>query len=402
MRQLSFSIRLFASFTALLVLAACAPAAPTPTAAPPKPTEAPKPAAPTEAPNPAAPAAATTAPTALTTKPAAGAKPAFDEQAVAEFYRGKTIRIVVGFAPGGGYDLHSRLLSRHLGKYIPGNPTIVIDNMPGAATMTAMNHVYNNGPKDGTMIASVTGGVFVQQLFGNPSVQFDAKKVHAIGAPTGTTTVLVVNAETGVKKFEDLLDSSRKQIVLGGEAPGINLHDAAILLRDVVKANVKVVGGYQGSALIRKALEQGEVDGYFSSWEGIKTFHADDVKSGKLLALSQWTDEPAKDQPDVPAIGSFLKSDEERQLIRYGLILPDRITRPYVLAPEVPEDRVRALRAAFEKTMVDQAYLDDATQTKLEIAPIDGDRFNQYVGDLFAMPEGTRSKLQQILAAGGH
>jgi tripartite-type tricarboxylate transporter receptor subunit TctC len=320
-----------------------------------------------------------------------------NEQAVANFYGGKTIHIVVGFAAGGGYDTYARLISRHLGKFVPGNPAVIVDNMPGAGSLLALNHVNNTGPKDGTEVGSVSGGLFLQALFGNQSVRFDATTMQYLGVPNATFNVLLVHKRAGITKFDEILGPNGKQLVLGGEAPGISTHDGAVLLREVLGANIKLVAGYQGTAPIRQALEGGEIDGFVNSMDSLKLTMLEQIKSGEILALAQWRDEPTPELLNPPSVYSFATMDEQRQLLRYGLAIPQIVGRPYVLAPEVPQDRVRALQAAFTQTLSDREFLAEAEKAQLDIDVLDGAETRRLVTDLFGMPPNIKTRLQQLI-----
>ena len=198
-------------------------------------------------------------------RPAAGrsaaaptaAEAAPSDEGVASFYRGKTVRIVVGFPPGGGYDTYARAIARHLGQYVPGNPTVIVDNMPGAGSLVAANNVYNAAPKDGTVIVLFSGAAVGQQLFGAPEIRFDATRFDYLGVPVGDTAVVHLHQRAGVTSFEQLVGPNAKEIVLGGSAAGSLNVDAATLLRDVLGANIKLVTGYPGSAPIRAGHRSG-------------------------------------------------------------------------------------------------------------------------------------------------
>ncbi|MBI4492510.1 MAG: hypothetical protein HY690_06925 [Chloroflexi bacterium] len=408
MRQLSLSAGLSALVLALLVLAACAPAAPpSPTAPPPKPaaTTAPAPqptqppaAKPTEKP---APTAAAVQPTARPTEPPA-AKPAFDEKAVADFYKGKTLRLIVGAGVGGGYDTYSRLIARHIIKYIPSNPTVVVENMGGGGSLLATNYLYNVAPKDGTVLASMQGTVIGQQLFGSPGVQFDVANLHFLGAPTSDNYLLMVAKKSGITKLDDVLGPNGKRIVLGGDAPGNALEDSAVVLRDVVGANVKLVSGYDGTAKIRLAMDNGEVDGMSGmSWESARISSRDQLESGEWLILVQFREQPHKDLPKVPLITTYTRTDEQRQLLRFSLIAPGQFARPYIVHASVPPDRVAALEAAFARTMADKEFLAEAEKTKLDITPLAGSEVRKLVAEYTGMSADLKAKLQKVLRPSG-
>jgi tripartite-type tricarboxylate transporter receptor subunit TctC len=330
-------------------------------------------------------------------KPSAGA--GFDEQAVASFYNGKTLRIVVGFSAGGGYDLYARLIAKYIGKYIPGNPTVVVENQPGASGMLATNQTYNSLPKDGTVINSFIGTTIFQQLFGDPGVQYDMSKLQYIGAPTGDHYVMEVMKAANLSSFADTIGSNSKQLILGGNGPGVLSYDGVLLLKDVLGANLKPVPGYAGSADIKVAMQRGELDGTVNGWESIKARDLDDINSGDIQLVMQWWDSPIPDLPNVPTVLSFAKDDEQKQLLTYGLILPSKFSRPYVVAPEVPVDRVRALEAAMAKALADPELIADAQKSKLSLDPLTGEEVKKLVTDFLAINPDLLAKLKASMTA---
>jgi tripartite-type tricarboxylate transporter receptor subunit TctC len=407
-----------------LTLAACAPAAaPSPTTPPAKPTEAPKPtlskaegpaatapAKPTEAPaaKPAEAKAAASPPAKAEAKPAdakpaasPAAKPAFDEKAIADFYRGKTIKVLVGHAPGGGYDIYSRLIAKHIGKHIPGNPTLVVENMAGAGSLRALNFTYNNAPRDGTFFNSWDGGLVAQQLFGGPGVEFDATKLHFLGAPDGFRYIMTVTKRSGITKFEEILGPNAKEVVLGG-VPNTKIDASSLLIREVLGAKVKLVTGYEGTAPIRLAMERGEVDGVITSWESLSITNMKDFESGEWVILVQVHDSPIEGLPqkNVPLINDLAKTEEQRLMFKAGVIDPNQYSRPYSLPPGVPEDRARAVEAAFATTMKDKEFLAEAEQAKISINPTSGQRIREMVLSGLQIPPAIRDKLKPILLPG--
>ncbi|MBI2232257.1 MAG: hypothetical protein HYU46_24575, partial [Deltaproteobacteria bacterium] len=274
------------------------------------------------------------------------AKTGFDEKAVAEFYRGKTVRIVVGFSAGGGYDQYSRLIARHLSKHIPGNPAIIVDNMAGAGSIIAANHTFNAAPKDGTVIGNISGPIILEQLFANPAVQFDLAKFRFLAVPVSETYLMIVVKKTGVTKFDEVIGAKSKQVSIGA-IPGSTVEHAPILARDVLGANLKVVSGYKGTADVRLALESGEVEGFFNTWTSVKVTSFDKVKNGEWIVLAQLSEKPIKDLiiPNVPTISQIAKTNEQRLIMKYGTSTPNDFGKVYVLPPGAPADRAGALEA---------------------------------------------------------
>lgn len=330
---------------------------------------------------------------------AAAAKGSFDEKAVAEFFKGKTVRMIVGFSAGGGYDAYSRVIGRHLHKHIPGNPTVVVDNMAGAGSILAANHINNVAPKDGTIIGNFSGQIILEQLFANPAVQYDLAKFRILGVPIGETYLLVVTKKTGVSKYEEVLGLKAKQIVMGG-IPGSTVEQAPIIVRDALGANIKVVSGYKGTSDIRLAIDSGEVDGLFNSWTSLKITSLDKIKSGEWLVLAQMGEEPIRDLPNsnnIPTIPMVAKTAEQRELLRYGIAAPNQFGKIYVLPPGAPQDRAAALEAAFTKTFEDKEFLAEADKGRLEIDPVSAQQAHGLITDLMGMSPAVKTRLQKML-----
>ena len=325
-----------------------------------------------------------------------------DERAVADFYRGKVVRIVVGFPPGGGADVYSRLIARHLGRFIPGNPTLAVTNMPGAGSIIAGNYIYNSGARDGTEIGMLNGAVILEQLFDNPGIHFDMAKFRYLAVPVNETYVMIVTRQSGVASFSELLGANSKQVVLGA-IPNSTLEHAPILLRDALDANLKVVSGYKGSADIRLAVDSGEVGGFFNPWSTVKPSSPDKFKSGEWSVLAQLTDQPLRDLPssNIPTIPDLTKDRSQRMLLRYGTSAPNQFGKVYMLPSTVPADRAAALEAAFTKTLADKIFLSDAEKGKLEISPIYGGSIQRIVTDFLAMPPAIKERLKRAIKPRG-
>jgi tripartite-type tricarboxylate transporter receptor subunit TctC len=327
-------------------------------------------------------------------------KASYDEKAVADFYRGKTVRIVVGFSAGGGYDQYSRVIARHLSKYIPGNPAVIVDNMPGVGSIIAANHIFNAAPKDGTVIGNISGPIVLEQLFGSPSVQFDMAKFRYVAVPVSETYLLIVTKKPGVTKFEELVGPKGKQVSIGA-IPGSTVEHAPILARDVLGANLKVVSGYKGTADVRLAIDSGEVDGFFNTWTSSKVTSYDKVKKGEWLVLAQLSEKPIKDLiiPNVPTITQIAKTEEQRLIMKYGTSTPNDFGKVYVLPPATPTDRALALENAFAKVLADKELLADAEKGKLEIDPMIGEDIHKLVREFLSMSPELKTKLHGAIKA---
>ena len=332
---------------------------------------------------------------------APASKSTYDEKAVADFYHGKAVRIVVGFSAGGGYDQYSRVIARHLPKYIPGNPTVIVDNMPGAGSIIAANHTFNAAPKDGTVIGNISGPIILEQLFGNSAVQYDMAKFRYLAVPVSETYMMVVTRKPGVTKFDEVVGPKGKQLTIGA-IPGSTVEHAPILVRDVLGANLKVVSGDKGTADVRMAIDGGEVDGFFNTWTSAKVTVFDKIKSGEWLVLAQLSDKPLKDLvvPNVPTIPMIAKTTEQQLILRYGTSTPNEFGKVYVVPPAVPPDRAQALETAFVRTFADKEFLAEADKGKLQIDPLIGEEIHQLVVDFLSMSPDVKAKLQNAMKAG--
>jgi tripartite-type tricarboxylate transporter receptor subunit TctC len=321
--------------------------------------------------------------------------PSIDERAVADFYRGKVVRIVVGFPPGGGADVYSRILARHLGRFIPGNPTLAVTNMPGAGSIIAANHIFNAGAKDGSEIGMLNGAVILEQLFDNPGIHFDMARFRYLAVPVTETYVMIVTRRSGITGFRELIGANAKQALLGA-IPNSTLEHGPILLREALGANLRVVSGYKGSAEIRLAIDSDEIGGFFNPWSTVKLSSLEKFTSGQWSVILQLSDQPLPDLPssDVPTIADLTRDEGQRMLLRYGTVAPNQFGKVYMLRDGVPPDRAAALEAAFARTFTDRSFLADAEKSQLEIAPLYGESIRQIVGDFLTMPRAIKERLK--------
>jgi tripartite-type tricarboxylate transporter receptor subunit TctC len=335
---------------------------------------------------------------AIPTMAAQHQSPRIDERALADFYRGKVVRIVVGFPPGGGADVYSRVLARHLGRFIPGNPTLAVTNMPGAGSIIAGNHIFNAGAKDGTEIGMLNGAVILEQLFDNPGIHFDMARFRYLAVPVTETYVMIVSRASGITRFRELIGANAKQAVLGA-IPNSTLEHAPILLREALGANLRVVSGYKGSAEIRLAIHSDEIGGFFNPWSTVKVSSLEKFTSGQWSVILQLSDQslPALPSSDVPTIADLTGDENQRMLLRYGTVAPNQFGKVYVLRDGVPADRAAALEAAFARTFADRSFLADAEKSQLEITPLYGESIRQIVGDFLTMPAVIKERLKRSL-----
>jgi tripartite-type tricarboxylate transporter receptor subunit TctC len=312
------------------------------------------------------------------------------------FYKGKTIRIIVGFSPGGGYDIYSRLIARHIGNHIPGNPTVVIENMAGAGSLISANHVYNLAKPDGLTVGHFNGGLFLQQLLGKPGIEFDTRKFEYIGVPTQDTFVLGLSKASGVSTIEKWM-GSKNSVKIGGIGPGSGTYDVPMVLKATLGLPIQLVSGYKGTADIQLAFNNSEIAGLLSSWETFKSIWRKELESGNLQIVLQVVPKGHPELPNVPLAINFATNEDARKLIRAGAYSYATVARPYVLPPSTPKDRVQILRQAFTITMNDRSFLAEAKKATLDINPLSGDELEKTVEGLVELDAPLVKKLKEIL-----
>jgi tripartite-type tricarboxylate transporter receptor subunit TctC len=313
-----------------------------------------------------------------------------------DFYRGKTIRIVVGYSAGGGFDTYSRAIARHLAKHIPGKPAVIVENMPGAAGLVAANSIYRAGRPDGLTIVNFQGTQVMGQILGREGVEFDARKFEWVGAPTRENAVCALTRASGITSAQQWA-SSPTPVKLGSVAPGGATHDVPRVLQAALGLPIHLVRGYKGTAEIRLAAQSGEVSGGCWPWESLRPTWRQALDAGEATVVLQVTEKPRPDLPGVPLALGLARNDEARQLIRAGVIVPTTVSRLYAMPPATPADRVRLLRAAFLKTLSDPEFVNDARQAQLDIDPISGEDVTRLIGELFRMPPSVLTKLKELL-----
>jgi tripartite-type tricarboxylate transporter receptor subunit TctC len=320
------------------------------------------------------------------------------QQAIAAvpFYQGKNIRFIVGASAGGGYDTYTRAIARHYGKHIPGNPTIVVENMAGAGSLIAANHVYNVAKPDGLTVGHFIGGLILQQLLGKPGIQFDSRQFIYLGVPAQDNTVLGISASSGVTTPQQWV-TSKTVLKFGGVGPGSAADDIPKIAAATIGLPIQLVTGYKGTSLIRLAFNSGEIQGLANSWESFKSTWTKEVETGELKIILQATPKRHPDLPNVPLIIDYAKTQEAKNLIRVGVHNYGLTARPYVLPPGTPNERVNILRGALTETLNDPEFLSDAKKAKLDINPLTGQELERIVKDIFALDKQLVEKLKEIL-----
>jgi tripartite-type tricarboxylate transporter receptor subunit TctC len=312
------------------------------------------------------------------------------------FYKGKTIRLIVATTAGGGYDTYSRTIARHFGKHIPGNPTIIVDNMPGAGFRIGANYIYKVAKPDALTIGHFIGGLFLQQLIGDPGIEFDATKFEYIGVPGQDNYALGIAKSAGVTSIDQWL-KAKTVVKLGGVGSGSATDDIPKILKEAIGLPVQIVTGYKGSADVRMAFQSGEVQGICNAWESFKSTWRKELEAKEILIVLQHVAKPHPELSNVPLDINYARNDEGKKLIRALVHTVGPTARPYVLPPGTPKDRVQILRRAFAETMKDSEFLADAAKAKLDINPLDGAELERNVREVFNLDPALLPKAKEIL-----
>ena len=312
------------------------------------------------------------------------------------FYEGKTIRIIVGFTAGGGYDAYTRTISRHMGKHVPGNPVMLVENMPGAGSMISANHIYKVARPDGLTIGHFIGGLFLQQILGKPGIEFDANRFQYIGVPAQDNFVIGVSKSAGIADVDSWL-ASKQVIKFGGVASGSGSDDIPNILRATIGLPIQLVSGYKGTADVRLAFNSGEVAGLSNSWESTKSTWRKEIESGELKLLLQATLKPHPEHAKLPMALNYAKTEEAKRLISAVARVHGPTVRPYVFPPNTPKDRLQVIRKAFMDTMKDPEFLAEAKKANLDINPEDGPTLEQNVKEILKLEPALVAKLKEVL-----
>ena len=312
------------------------------------------------------------------------------------FYKGKTVRVIVGASAGGGYDTYSRTLARHMGKHIPGNPTLVVDNMPGAGFLISANYMYKIAKPDGLTIGHFIGGLFLQQLLGKPGIEFDARKFEYMGVPAQDNYMIGVHKSTGITSIDQWLNS-KSPVKLGGVGVGSATDDIPKVLGAAIGLPFQLVSGYKGTADVRLAFNSGEILGVCNSWESFKSTWSKELATGEVVIVLQAVARPHPEQPKLPLAISYAKTEEAQKLVRALVHSVSLTARPYVLPPGTPKNRVQILRKAFMDTMKDPEFLADATKARLDLNPTDGAELEKNVKEVFNLDPKLIPRAKEIL-----
>jgi tripartite-type tricarboxylate transporter receptor subunit TctC len=313
------------------------------------------------------------------------------------FYKGKTIRVVVATTAGGGFDAYTRTIVRHMGKHVPGRPTFVVENMPGACHLIGANHMYRVAKPDGLTLGHFQGGLFLYQLLGRPGIEFDAAKFEFIGAPVTDNRACAFTKASGITSMDRWL-AAKSPVKIGGIGGGAT-EDVPRMLAATTALPIQLVSGYKGTSEVRLAAESGDLAGGCWTWDSIRATWTKAIASGDAVVVLQILSKPHRELPNVPLAAKYAKNEEARQLIQVGIEEPSDYYRPFVLPPGTPKERLATLRKAFQDTLKDPEFLADAEKAKLDIEPITGEEMEKMVGKLFKLSPATVTKLKDILGS---
>jgi tripartite-type tricarboxylate transporter receptor subunit TctC len=314
-----------------------------------------------------------------------------------DFYRGKTVRIIVGFSAGGGFDTFARTFGRHLGRHLPGNPTVIVENMAGAGSLIAANHLYKVAKPDGLTIGHFIGGLFLGQVVGQKGIEFDARKFEFLGAPAPDHVVCVMSKASGITSMEKWM-AAPTPVKMGGVAPGSSTPDNATrAIKAVLGLPIQLVTGYKGTADIRLAVEAGELGGTCFNWGSIRATWRKALEAGELSVIVQLAPRSHPELTTVPLVMDFAKTDEGRRVIEVAIFADSAVVRSLTLPPGTPKERVQLVRKAFVETLRDPAFLAEAEKAKLETEPVPGEEMERVVQRLFILEGPMVARLRAIL-----
>lgn len=304
---------------------------------------------------------------------------ALHAQTPEEFYKGKNLSLIIPNAPGGSFDLYARLVAAHLGRFIPGHPSIIPQNMPGAAGMLAANYLSNIAPKDGSVLAILVPNITLAQVLGVQAITYDTRKFNWIGRVIATTATLFTWHTAMTKTLDDL---KTKETLIASTGPLSQAEINSSMLNGVVGTKFKIIRGYKGSAEAALAVERGEADGTLMPWEFLKTAHADWVRDGKISLVARFVRRPIAERPDVRSVYDLAETDEQRNVLNLFLG-SDEMGHPIALPPDVPRDRVEAVRLAFANMVKDPEFLADAAKRNLDLLPGRYEELEKTVAEAF-------------------
>ncbi len=309
------------------------------------------------------------------------------------FYEGKTITIITSTGAGGGYDVTARLLSRHMPRYIPGNPTMIVQNMPGGGNVIATNYLYAVAPKDGTVIATLHNAMPLHQVLDGNGVRYDVSKFNWLGSTGSENEVLFTWHTSGVKTFEE---AQKKEVILGGTGAGSGIVIIPLAMNSLLGTKFKIVMGYKSSEDLNLAIQRGEVEARAFSMASVKGQRSEWVTEKKINFIAQAGSHRAHEIPDVPLLTELAKNDEQRDILKL-ISSPPGLGRPFAAPPDIPADRLAMLRKAFQDTLRDKAFLEEAEKLKIEIDPVSAEEITQIIRDVVNVSPAVVAKAKELM-----
>ena len=306
---------------------------------------------------------------------------------------GKSVQMIIGFGPGGGYDLWGRTVGRHIGKHLPGNPSVIPQNMPGAGSYTAASYIFNIAPKDGTVLGIIARDAALGPLSGAAGARFDPTKLSWIGTPTKETNVCIAYHAAQVKTVQDLFE---RQLIVGDTGPGTGTRSYPKALNELLGMKFKLVGGFPASSDVFLAMERGEVEGICESLDSIKVRRPDWIPTKKISILFQGGAEPNPELKDIPFVLDLARTGEQKQAIEF-LYAGQGIGRPFVAPPDLPADRLKMLREAFNATMTDADFVAEVKRSKLDLEPEDGQHLAALIMKIYATPKPIVDRITSLI-----
>jgi tripartite-type tricarboxylate transporter receptor subunit TctC len=313
-------------------------------------------------------------------------------QSVADFYKGKTVTIYIAFSPGGTYDLFGRMVARHIGKHIPGNPTVIGSNMPGAGGLTATNFMFRSAPKDGTAMAIITQNIAIEEALKNKAVQYKSNEFNWIGRATSNIEIHVLSTKSPGHTIEG---ARKHETPVASTGPGSPSDSYPRLLNATLGTKFKVVRGYPGSTDGLLAIERGEMDGALTSWNTMKSTRMNWLTEGRAVLPVQYTMKRSPELKNVPTAVELMTNDADRKLMTFAISSAE-VGRSFLAPPGVPADRVQALRAAFNATMKDPELLAEVQKAQLDFEPATGEELAKIIADTLAVDEATVERMRKI------
>lgn len=313
-------------------------------------------------------------------------------QTVERFYQGNTVNFIIGFDVGGGYDVYARLAARHLSRHMPGRPNVVPQNMPGAGGLAAMNYLYKVAAKDGSVIGAVHSNIALGQLLDGRNIEYDARKFNWLGRLTSTIDVHYAWHTSPIKTLADV---KTRETIAAATGPASNSTIYPRVLNEIIGTRFRLISGFKGTNEANLAMERGEVEVVLKPWEGVKSGNAEWLRDKKIRLLVQYGVNRHPDLPQLPTIVESMANDEQRQIMRL-FVSTSEIGRSLVIPPDVPNDRVAALRAAFNAMVKDSTFRAEADKAQMELDPLPGEDMQSLIAQTFDMSPALVERAREL------